>query len=301
MNVNSYCIILVGLLLVGYNGFGQRMIEVSYDKTVYLVFPGDIKSHDIGSPDVSHKAEGNKIFLKSNLYEADGKYYGGDDLEVDWYDTNMLVETVEGYFYIFDLTYSNKPKKFFHPFEIEDSDYKSQTAKSLAIEKSSKVGFDGDINNADALEVKEICHKIIEGTDIISDIGDVDGMMQTKVGGIYASRDYLFFKLSLWNESAIPYDIELINFVVDLAGKKQRKLTASYHDNLSPIYVENSNQKMVNDGKEIFKVFVFEKFTIDIKKRLFVQVIENNGDRNTEVEIKPKNIIDAVSVLSLTN
>ena len=258
--------------------YGQDVIEVSYDRTVYLVFDDPIKVYDIGTDEIGHRSEGNKLYLKADVEQ--------------FIETNMLVETVAGYYFTFRLKFNNEPNVTFYPLKNEIATYHLETGDNRS--KAEEVEEDLSM-----VAIKTVCERIENSYDILLETGDLEDKFQGKVGGIYADADHLYFKVSLWNESNIQYNIDLINFKIDAAGKKERRLTASFIENLTPVYVHNADIKVITHDQEITKVFVFEKFTIDKKKRLFIEVIEENGDRDLEIILRSSKLIDAEAVVNV--
>ena len=74
-------------------------LEVTYDKTVHIIFPSEVRYVDLGSPDlIAGKADGaeNVIRVKATVRDFPN-------------ETNMSVITEDGSFYTFNVKYAAEP------------------------------------------------------------------------------------------------------------------------------------------------------------------------------------------------
>ena len=74
-------------------------LEVTYDKTVHVIFPSEVRYVDLGSPDlIAGKADGaeNVIRVKATVRNFPN-------------ETNMSVITEDGNFYTFNVKYASEP------------------------------------------------------------------------------------------------------------------------------------------------------------------------------------------------
>ena len=74
-------------------------LEVTYDKTVHVIFPSEVRYVDLGSPDlIAGKADGaeNVIRVKATVRDFPN-------------ETNMSVITEDGNFYTFNVKYAAEP------------------------------------------------------------------------------------------------------------------------------------------------------------------------------------------------
>jgi len=72
---------------------------VTYDKTVHIIFPAEVRYVDLGSPDlIAGKADGaeNVIRVKATIRNFPN-------------ETNMSVITEDGSFYMFNVKYAAEP------------------------------------------------------------------------------------------------------------------------------------------------------------------------------------------------
>ena len=74
-------------------------LEVTYDKTVHIIFPAEVRYVDLGSPNlIAGKADGaeNVIRVKATVKNFKN-------------ETNMSVITEDGSFYTFNVKYAKEP------------------------------------------------------------------------------------------------------------------------------------------------------------------------------------------------
>ncbi len=143
-------------------------------------------------------------------------------------------------------------------------------------------------------EIAAAAESVYNRKDKISDIGVLDNKMKFWVGGIYSRDNHLFFKVTLSNDSNIRYDISEITFAIQVGFRKKKlKGESEQARSLDPVYVYNDTLRSVKKGERITKVFAFEKFTIDKKKKLFIRYFEGGGDRRMELAAREKDILKA--------
>ena len=74
-------------------------LEITYDKTVHVIFPSSVKYVDLGSPNlIAGKADGAENVIR---VKATRKHFRNE--------TNMSVITEDGNFYTFNVKYADEP------------------------------------------------------------------------------------------------------------------------------------------------------------------------------------------------
>ena len=95
-------------------------LEVTYDKTVHVIFPAEVRYVDLGSPDlIAGKADGaeNVIRVKATVRNFPN-------------ETNMSVITEDGSFYTFNVKYAAEPL-------LLNVEMPSSTSKAAAMPSAS--------------------------------------------------------------------------------------------------------------------------------------------------------------------
>jgi conjugative transposon TraN protein len=238
-------------------------LEITYQKTVNLIFPFSIKSVDRGSRDVlAQKAKGIE-----NILQVKAAKKGIEQ-------TNLTVVTSDGKLYSFVVSYADEPLQLNIELIV---DQKSHTFPAL-FEKTNQ-----------AL-IRQTSGHAVSDKDKLHRIRDLNGKASLSLSGIYINQDIIFYRLQIDNRSNLSYDIENLRFFV--RDKRQAKRTAVQQREVIPVYVHQDTSTV---GANTFHVFVFalDKFTIPDQKQLTIQLMEKNGGRHMELHVQNKAIVRA--------
>lgn len=184
-------------------------LEVTYDKTVHILFPASVKYVDLGSEDlIAGKADGAENVIRVKAAVKNFKK-----------ETNMSVITEDGSFYTFNVKYAKEPLML----NIEMADF---------IHDGEAVNRP---NNAQEIYLKELgkespmlVHLIMksihkENKRKVKHIGSKRFGIQYLLKGIYVHSDLLYFHTEIKNQSNVPFDVDYITFkVVDKKVAKKR-------------------------------------------------------------------------------
>ncbi|MBB4804553.1 conjugative transposon TraN protein [Flavobacterium nitrogenifigens] len=234
-----------------------KSLEISFYKTTSIVFPYAIKSMDKGSGDILvQKAKGVENIL---LVKAGKKGF---------VQTNLTVVTADSRFYVFVLNYND---------DCPDL--------NIAIDNRTAANhgaaFPAEIENQQKIEQ-------FAGL-ALSKKKKLDGLKRSKfemkltVSGIFIHDDIMYFRLAVENASKINYEIDQLRFFI--RDQKKSRRTASQEIEIMPVFALNE-LKTVADKSEAAAVYALPKFTIPEQRCLTIQLIENNGGRHLEVDIK---------------
>ncbi|MHC0443057.1 conjugative transposon protein TraN [Flavobacterium sp. 3-210] len=273
---NNNWLLLVCFILTAFSGYAQLNIEIGlnenqfknlqigYSKTTSIVFPYSIKSIDRGSQDIlTQKAKGAENIL---LIKARQK---------NFVQTNLTIVTSDGKLYVFILNYND-----------QCPDLNLTADNSIAINR--EILFSEDSENQK--RIKEFSELALTKKNKLSGLRSERFDIKLQVSGIFIHQDVMYFRVILENNSKINYDISQLRFFI--RDQKKSKRTASQEIEIIPL-LSTPNINSVSDESEISAVYAFPKFTISDNKYLTVQLIEKNGGRHLEINIK-KNMIDQV-------
>lgn len=249
-------------------------LEVTYDKTVHILFPAAVRYVDLGSPNlIAGKADGaeNVIRVKATVKNFHN-------------ETNMSVITEDGSFYTFNVKYSDEPLLL----NVEMADF---------LHDGSAVNRP---NNAQEIYLKELgsespmlVHLIMksvhrENRRIVKHIGCKRFGIQYVLKGIYVHNDLLYLHTEIRNSSNVPFDVDYISFKV--VDKKVAKRTAIQEQVLFPVRAFNYAVRVA--GKESERtVFCLPKFTIPDDKQLVVELCEKNGGRHQSFIVENEDLV----------
>ena len=251
-------------------------LEVTYDKTVHIIFPTSIKYVDLGSPNlIAGKADGAENVIRVKATVKDFRA-----------ETNLSVITDDGNFYTFNVKYAAEPlilnvemKDFIHDgssvnrpnnaMEIYLQDLGSESPKLVRLIMES-------IHKNDKREVKHIGSKRFG--------------IQYLLKGIYTYNGLLYFHTEIKNQSNVPFDIDYITFKI--VDKKVAKRTAIQEQIILPLRAYNYITNVAGKKKER-TIFTMDKFTIPNDKQLVVELNEKSGGRHQSFVVENSDIVRA--------
>ncbi|WP_270586223.1 conjugative transposon protein TraN [Bacteroides caccae] len=241
-------------------------LEVTYDKTVHVIFPSEVRYVDLGSPDlIAGKADGaeNVIRVKATVRNFPN-------------ETNMSVITEDGSFYTFNVKYASEPLLL----NVEMCDF---------IHDGEKVNRP---NNAQEIYLKELgsespmlvrlimksIHK--QNKREVKHIGCKRFGIQYLLKGIYTHNGLLYFHTEIKNQSNVPFDVAVQEQII------------------LPLRAQNY-ATLVPGKKSERTVFTMAKFTIPDDKCLVVELNEKNGGRHQSFVIENEDLVRANTINEL--
>ncbi|XOV91535.1 MAG: DUF4138 domain-containing protein [Bacteroidota bacterium] len=303
-----WLIILINSIMLG-KVYSQNYdtIPVGYTTSVNLIFDSPVKQWDMG---LGLRVEGGqKVWdvLVENSPESPNRIKLAAGIE-EFKTTNLFVETVTAY-YNFILKYKDRPRKLLYQIQPDQAEITKEigTSKSEFRENISEpdVRNPKKVNNETNVELDSLeylSHLVLEADDSFNPIGKSSQQILFFLIGIYVREDHLFFKLYIRNESSIPYDIGFIGFFKSDRGKSGNKKRPRQEEHLTPEFVLNEGVKTLESNTEIFKMVALKRFTLDNRKRLYVQLWEGNGgERKIELVVKGKDLLKAIPLVVATD
>lgn len=257
-------------------------VEVTFDKTVHILFPAEVRYVDLGSNNLlAGKASGaeNVVRVKAAVRGFEG-------------ETNFSVITADGCFYPFNVEYADEPAQL--SIEMEDwlrKNPEGSFANDRMFVKLKELGGETPVL------VNRIMYNIYKkNVRDLKHIGSKNLGMQALLKGIYVHNDLLYFHTSLRNYTNLSFDIDYIRFIVK--DKKVAKRTAMQESVIDP--VRTFNNLVTVDGKATVRnVFVLPKVTIPDDKVLEVEIYERNGGRHQSYRIENTDLVAAKPINEL--
>lgn len=251
-------------------------LEVTFDKTVHVIFPSAITYVDLGSNNIIAGKAGNSenvIRVKAAIR----------DFEVE---TNMSVITEEGSYYTFNIKYADEPEKL----NVEMKDFMHD---GIATNRP---------NNAQEIYLKELgsesprlvylinrsIHKNNER--FIKHIGSKRFGIQYLLKGIYTHNGLLYLHTQIKNSSNVPFDIDFVR--MKIVDKKVMKQTAIQETVIQPVRAFNFTSSVGGNSTER-TVFTIDKITIPDDKQLVIELFEKNGGRNQTFIVTNSDLLSA--------
>ncbi|MDN4754967.1 conjugative transposon protein TraN [Porphyromonadaceae bacterium W3.11] len=251
-------------------------LEVSFEKTVHLIFPAPIRYVDLGSNAlVAGKADeggGAENVLRVKAAVRDFER-----------ESNLSVICDDGSFYSFNVKYADEPEML----SIEMKDFLSPTEGRLPSNRADI--YFKELGSESPILVKLIMKSIYQNDKrTIKHVGAKQFGMRFLLRGLYAHNGLLYFHVRMDNESNMPYEVDFITFKV--VDKKVAKHTAIQERMLQPLRA--FHQVMwIGAGRSERIVFALEQFTLSEDKQLEVTLYERNGSRTLTFYVEPEDLL----------
>jgi len=257
-------------------------LEVTFDKTVHIIFPVAIRYVDLGSADLlAAKADGTENVLRVKAAQRDFSR-----------ESNLSVITDDGGYYSFNVKYADEPVKL----SVEMADFIRNNKTVDHPDNTTSVLLE-DLGNESPLLVNLIMQSIYKNDRReIKHIGCKRFGIQYTLKGIYSHNNLLYFHTELKNSSNVPFNVDYISFrIVD---KKVAKRTAIQEQSIAPIRAYNQ-LTVINGRKTERTVFTLPRFTLPEGKQLLVELNEKDGGRHQSFTLGNDDLLRAKGMSKL--
>ena len=251
-------------------------LEVTFSKTVHIIFPAAIRYVDLGSADLlATKADGAENVLRVKAALRDFSRV-----------SNLAVITEDGAYYTFNVKYSDEPVKL----SIEMADF-IRDGEAVNRPNNAMDIYLKELGSESPLLVRLIMQSIYKNNRReIKHIGSKRFGIQFTLKGIYTHNGLLYFHTQLKNASHVPFDVDYITFKI--IDKKVAKRTAIQEQVITPLRAYN--HLMCAGGKKTERtVFTLPKFTIPDDKHLVVELHEKDGGRHQSFTVENADLVRA--------
>lgn len=251
-------------------------LEVTFSKTVHIIFPSAIRYVDLGSADLlAAKADGTENVLRVKAALRDFSR-----------ESNLAVITEDGAYYTFNVKYADEPIKLSIEMTdfIHDGEATNRPNNALDI-------YMHELGQESPLLVKLIMKSIYKNNDReIKHLGSKRFGIQHTLKGIYSHNGLLYFHLQLKNSSHVPFDVDYVTFKI--VDKKVAKRTAIQEQVIWPLRAHN-NVTFIGGKKTERSIFTLPKFTIPDDKHLIIELYEKEGGRHQTFTVENADLVRA--------
>lgn len=277
----TIAIIYSSLILSGQNK--AKDIGVSFYQMTVLVFESEIATNgfDVGLPE-------------SIDVGVDGKMLKIQALDNEWETSNLIVSTIDGNYYTFDLSYKETVSAYFHPISTSSSTYKGEPISSPqnslndALSKSSSDGY-----------FQLHCDKLLEVKGRYSYLGDERKKVDLYLDGLFVDEEYFYFKLSLTNRTQIKYNVEVVSFTTKAKERKGIGATSSTPEIQDIVYFHNEGLNEIGAKATLSSIYVIDKISLDEDAELIIDIYESNGSRERSIRVQEKDIRTARNIFDV--
>lgn len=251
-------------------------LEVTFNKTVHVIFPSVIRYVDLGSADLlAAKADGTENVLRVKAALRDFSR-----------ESNLSVITEDGNYYTFNVKYADEPVKL----SVEMTDF-LHNGEAVNRPNNALQIYMQELGQESPLLVKLIMQSIYKNNDReIKHIGSKRFGIQHTLKGIYTHNGLLYFHLQLKNSSNVPFNVDFITFKI--VDKKVAKRTAIQEQVIWPLRAHN-NLMLVGGKRTERMIFALPKFTIPDDKMLVVELNEQEGGRHQRFTVDNADLVRA--------
>ena len=251
-------------------------LEVTYDKTVHVIFPAAVRYVDLGSPNlIAGKADGAENVIRVKATVRDFRT-----------ETNMSVITEDGSFYTFNVKYADEPLLL----NVEMCDF-IHDGRAVNRTNNAMEIYLTELGSESPLLVRLIMQSIYkQDKREVKHIGCKRFGVQYLLKGIYTHNGLLYFHTQIKNASNVPFDVDFITFKI--VDKKVAKRTAIQEQVIFPLRAYNYATRVAGKDDER-TVFTLDKFTIPDGKCLVVELNEKNGGRHQSFTVENEDLVRA--------
>lgn len=251
-------------------------LEVTFSKTVHIIFPSAIRYVDLGSADLlAAKADGAENVLRVKAALRDFSK-----------ESNLAVITEDGAYYTFNIKYADEPIKL----SVEMTDF-IHDGEAVNRPNNAMEIYMRELGSESPLLVKLIMKSIYKNDDReIKHIGSKRFGIQYTLKGIYTHNGLLYFHMQLKNSSNVPFDVDFITFKI--VDKKLAKRTAIQEQVIVPLRAHN-NLTLIGGKRAERVIFTLPKFTIPNDKHLIIELNEKEGGRHQSFTVENADLIRA--------
>ena len=256
-------------------------LEVTFEKTVHLIFPAPVRYVDLGSQNIiAGKAEDAENVLRVKAAVKDFET-----------ETNMSVICEDGSFYAFNVKYADEPEKL----SVEMKDFLSPVEGRLPSNRADI--YFKELGNESPILVKLMMQTIYQNDKrYIKHIGAHQFGMKFLLRGLYAHNGLLYFHTRIDNMTNMPYSVDFVTFKV--VDKKVAKRTAIQEQVLQPLRAYHQVNYIKGRHTES-SVFALEQFSLSEDKQLEVTLYEHNGGRTLTFYVEPQDLVLAEKIDNL--
>lgn len=294
-----FLMILILCCRAGFSCWGQSYdsIGVGLMNTVHMVFDSPVLNYDLGSGSRIEVVDGKEVEVFDVIINKVGDRLKLAAAVEQFETTNLFVET-EAAYYNFILSYKSQPK-LTHYITLQHADHRKSAAafedgkkqtSQLELEKEKK-------QTLEAMVVADLAALVHSKPPQNPEVGEESQRIRYFLNGIFVRGDYLFFRVNFVNSGNVKFDLGYEGFFIkDKKNKGVKRSAKQTPEPLECLLIFNKNIKVIDNKKEVSKVYAFRKFTIEEKKVFTIEFWEDEGQRKVELRITPKMILDAKGI-----
>ncbi|GAA4277190.1 hypothetical protein GCM10022259_19140 [Aquimarina mytili] len=263
-------------MVIPYSNYGQTnlvpllkqdTLHVSDIKTTHLLFDKDIKYLDIGSP----------YFVADTLQQMVRlKHIGEELIDARSQISNLTVITNDGGYYSIVLGYNRFAEKL---------TYKVKPSNQIVSIFKKEVGIEKEKSD----ELTSLCSQLEKQGANVRIKNGKKGDLRVDITGIFYIDEKIGIRIELKNESTIDFDIDNILFRTKLHKRFSKDYL--YQERVIPtIHMCAASMEIIGHGRQSI-VMLFDKFMLNEKEKLAIDIFEENGGRSVSTTIPREKLL----------
>lgn len=250
----------------------QIILDTIYandQKNVALFFPEPIRQGITGSD--------NFIFT----YNRDKEQYFGLLQATPGKESNLLVINRNGAIFSYIVRYKEQLSKL---------NYFITTSSSIGNEKpSSNLPIVGkEVNSVSKSDYYlRACNYLVQRKQSFKNLQKRYEGIELSIKNIVFDKEELYFVLQIKNTSTLDYDLNFLEISIQTKQKGKKKSLQRIYQ--KPLFVYNRPTKIA-ENETVRMVYVLPKFSLSNDQRVVIELNENNGERNLELNVSHKYI-----------
>ena len=239
-------------------------IYANDQKNVALFFPEPIRQGITGSD--------NFVFT----YNREKEQYFGLLQAKPGKESNLLVINRDGTIFSYIIGYKK---------QLEKLNYFIPTDKSIGNERPIPEDIADQLDSVGKLGknneyYQKFCSDLLKQKPRVGTIKKRSEDIVLSIENIVFHRGELFFLVRIENKSTLDYDLNYLDFSVEIRQKGRKKSLQRLK--LEPRYTLNRPTKIA-EGKTSRMVYVLPKFSLGNDRRVILELNESNGERNLKL------------------
>ncbi|WP_114491771.1 DUF4138 domain-containing protein [Candidatus Ulvibacter alkanivorans] len=267
---------IVFLLLVSAFAKAQEIksldtIYANDQKNVALFFPEPIRQGITGNE--------NFVFT----YNREKEQYFGLLQAKPGKESNLLVINQNGSIFSYIVKYKER---------LEKLNYFISLASSIGNEKPLNADAKGQLEPSERIENRTYYYQkfssyLLDRKQKIGRIKKRNEGVVLSIENIVFDKEELYFVIQIKNKSTLDYDLNFLNFSIQTRQKGKRKsLQRLYQE---PLFTYNRPTKIA-ENETARLVYVMPKFSLSDDRRVILELIEKDGERNLKLKVSHKYI-----------
>ncbi|MEQ6169114.1 DUF4138 domain-containing protein [Ekhidna sp. MALMAid0563] len=270
---------LVSIIFVflSLGAFSQKKIQVSYDKHVILL----LEDMSVVKPIENTCGvyyEGDLPIYNVQFDSIDNKHFRVQANLDQFQDCNFTLFCDKGIL-ILEMIADNDTDELIQVIRPSDLSYTYDKEQQVSIKQSAAPVRNSDPPKADLHTV----YDMIPGPDFNKK--EVIDLVEFSLTNIAYYEDHLYFVIVANNPSSIDYHLGgvFFNQIINEGRGKGAQRNETYREVVSSLEPDDG---IIKAGEYEVLCYKIEKFTLTKKNELEISIVENNGRRQTKIEIK---------------